>query len=114
MYEHEPVLYTRHHALWERRSYKTPIEKRVRNMGMMIVSLNGVDHQMLHINVPPPPKPNPDQLHDMYQFMQEHANTAQGLEGIEWMLIFANDRRMFDLEENAEQQLFYGSGDYRR
>ena len=83
-------------------------------MGMMIVSLNAIDHQMLHINVPPPPKPNPDQLHDMYQFMQEHANTAQGLEGIEWMLIFANDRRMFDLEENAEQQLFYGSGDYRR
>lgn len=110
----EPVAYDRHHIFWEKRRYTTPIEKRVRNMGAFIIRMNLVDHRELHANTFPPPKLAQEEYHDLYNFMQEHSYELNGTEGLEWGLIWAQDRRIYELEENLEQQLFYGSGDYRR
>ena len=114
MYEHEPVMRNNHHVFFTRAEYKTPIERRVRNMGAFIIKVNAVDHQEMHIHVPPPPKPDHEQLHDLYNFMLEHAYSADGLEGLEWGIVFANDRRFYTLEENLDNQFFYLSGDYRK
>lgn len=110
---HEPVAYDRHHVFWRRKEYRSPIETRVRNLGAFVVTVNVIDHRELHANVPPPPKPDCEQLHDLYQFMQDRAYQLEGLEGLEWAIIWSNDRRLYDLEENLDSQYHYLSGDYR-
>jgi hypothetical protein len=112
--EHEPVMYNNHHCWFERKNYKTPIERRVRNLAAFIIKANAVDHRELHVAVSPPPKPSSDQLHDLYQFMQEHAYQLEGTEGLEWGIVWANDRRLYNIEENLTKQYDYLSGDYRR
>lgn len=114
MGEHEPIMRNNHHVFWRRNEYKTPIERRVRNMGSFIIRVNAVDHQELHACVEPPPKPAPEQLHDLFRFMQEHNHTVEGLEGLEWAVAWANDRHLYELEDNMNQQLYYLSGDYRK
>ena len=65
------VLYkaevSRHHAIHERRQYKTPLECRYRSMGGTVLLLGNQAHADLHRNVPPPPKPNPYLMADIYQ-----------------------------------------------
>ena len=112
--EREPVMRNRHHVWFTRREYRTPIERQVRNMGAFIVMVNAVDHQEMHIQVPPPPKPNHEQLHDLYQFMQEHNYDIENLDGLAWGIVWANDRRLYDVEESLDRQYHYLSGDYRR
>ena len=112
--EHEPVMMNNHHVWFERKHYKTPIERHVRNMGAFIIRANAIDHRELHANVLPPPKPDHDQLNDLYQFMQEHTYQLEGTEGLEWGIVWANDRRLYIVEENLTQQYDYLSGDYRR
>lgn len=113
-YEGEPVMRNNHHCFWPRREYKTPIERQVRNMGAFIVRVNAVDHQELHAHVAPPPKLEAEQLHDLHQFMQEHNYDIEGLDGLGWGIVWANDRRIYDLEQNLEHQYQWVSGDYRR
>lgn len=113
-YEGEPVARNSHHVFYERRNYKAPIERQVRNLGAFVISANVVDHQELHANVPPPPKPHFEQLHDLYQFMQEHVYQVEGLDGLEWGIVWANDRKLYTLEENFENQWNYLSGEYRK
>lgn len=110
----EPVMHNNHHVFFERKNYKSPIERRVRNMGAFVLKVNGVDHQELHANVPPPPMLQSEQLHDLHQFMQEHNYDIEGLDGLAWGIVWANDRRLYNLEENLDQQYHYLSGDYRR
>lgn len=49
---------SRHHVYSERRWYKTPLEKYVRNHFGMLVPMYLQPHRELHANTPPPPKPN--------------------------------------------------------
>jgi len=114
MYEREPVMRNNHHVWFTRAEYKSPIERRVRNLGAFIIRANAVDHQEMHVYVPPPPKPNPDQLHDLYNFMQEHAYQLDGLDGLEWGIVWSNDRKAYDIEEALTDQHYYLSGEYRR
>lgn len=55
-----------HHAIHERRNYRTPIEKRFRGMGGMVVRMANHYHRELHANVPPPPKVSPLLMQDIY------------------------------------------------
>ena len=112
--EREPVMMNKHHVWFERKNYKTPIERQVRNMGAFIIRVNAVDHQELHVAVPPPPKPSHEQLHDLHQFMQEHNYDIENLDGLGWGIVWANDRRLYSIEENLNNQYDYLSGDYRR
>ena len=115
MYERgEPVMLNNHHVFSERRNFKTPIERQVRNLGAFIIRANAVDHQEMHCNVPPPPKPNHEQLHDLYDFMQERNYNTEELDGLMWGIVWANDRHLYALEENLDNQYFYLSGDYRK
>lgn len=57
-----------HHVAFERRNYKTRLECLYRSMGGMILPLSNVAHVELHKNVPPPPKPNPDLMQDIYHY----------------------------------------------
>ena len=114
MREHEPIMHNNHHVFFERKNYKTPIERRVRNLGAFVIRMNAVDHQELHANVPPPPMLESEQLHDLYQFMQEHNYELEGLDGLGWGIAWANDRRLYNVEENLDSQYLYISGDYRR
>ncbi len=113
-HEREPVMRNSHHVFFERKNYTTPIERRVRNLGAFIIRGNAVDHQNMHLYVPPPPKPDGEQLHDLYKFMQEHTYQLEALEGLEWAIVWSNDRRIFPLEESLTEQHYYLSGDYRR
>jgi hypothetical protein len=112
--EGEPIMRNRHHVWFTKREYTTPIERQVRNMGAFILDVNAVDHKEMHVYVPPPPKPDHDQFHDLYRFMQEHQYTLSGTEGLEWGIVWANDRRLYDIEESLTNQHYYLSGDYRR
>lgn len=58
--------FSRHHVIHERRWYRTPTEKAFRGMGGMVLTLSNSAHRELHANVPPPPKPNPDLMRDIY------------------------------------------------
>ena len=107
-------MYNNHHVWHERRNYKSPIEQRVRNLGAFVIRANAIDHRELHANVPPPPKPDPEQLHDLYQFMQDHTYEIGNLDGLEWGIIWAMDRRLCDLEKNLDTQHLYLSGEHRK
>lgn len=56
----------RHHIAFERRSYKTGLERKYRDMGGMVLLMDSQAHQDLHREVPPPPKPNPYLMADIY------------------------------------------------
>lgn len=112
--DREPVMYNRHHVFFTRIEYKTPIERQVRNLGAFIVYANAVDHQEMHVQVPPPPKPDHEQLCDLYNFMQERNYNIEKLDGLAWGIVWAQDRRLYLLEKNLDQQYYYLSGDYRR
>lgn len=64
------VLYSaetsRHHVASERRWYTTPTEKKYREMSGLVLHLANQPHRDLHANVPPPPKPSPDFMRDIY------------------------------------------------
>jgi len=47
-----------HHALWTRTSYKTSLEKALRNHQGLIVPLLVPVHKELHARIDPPPKPD--------------------------------------------------------
>lgn len=49
---------SRHHVLFEKRWYHTPLEKHVRNHYGLLVPMYLQPHRELHANVQPPPKPN--------------------------------------------------------
>lgn len=57
---------SKHHAIFERRDYKTPTEKTFRGMGGLVILMANHQHRELHAHVPPPPKPNPDLMRDIY------------------------------------------------
>ena len=56
----------RHHIASERKWYKTPTERKYREMNGMVLRLAIQSHRELHANVPPPPKPGPDFMRDIY------------------------------------------------
>ena len=47
-----------HHLLWTRASYKTPLEKQIRNHKLLKTPIYQDAHKELHAEIPPPPKPN--------------------------------------------------------
>lgn len=47
-----------HHIFWERKAYRTRLERLVRGMGGAVLRLDRQAHQDLHHELPPPPKPN--------------------------------------------------------
>lgn len=51
--------------LWERASYTTPLEKRVRSMAAFIVDAYVPNHRLLHASLRPPEKPSYGTLLDM-------------------------------------------------
>jgi len=108
-----PSTVDNHHAIFYRRWYKTPHEKLYRGLAGLVLPIHRPIHNQLHAEVPPP-KPDPEQLHDLYQFMQEHNYDVENLDGLAWGIVWANDRRLYDIEENLDSQYHYLSGDYRR
>ncbi len=59
---------SKHHIASERRWYKTPAEKKYRQMGGLTLHLANQPHRDLHANVPPPPVPSPDFMRDIYLY----------------------------------------------
>lgn len=48
--------YNRHHALWQRREYTSPLEKAFRQHDGLVVPMYLNAHSELHARVAPPPK----------------------------------------------------------
>lgn len=48
---------SRHHLFWPRRDYKTPLQKKFRNLPCNIVLLEIDEHTELHRTTPPPKMP---------------------------------------------------------
>ncbi len=65
----------RHHTLWRKDWYKTPSERRTREMPGMVLRITINHHRDLHREVPPPPKPNPQVLIGMYNFNRTNLET---------------------------------------
>jgi len=61
-----PAECSRHHIASERNWYKTPSEKKYREMSGLVLHLANQPHRDLHANVPPPPKPSPNFMRDIY------------------------------------------------
>lgn len=57
---------SRHHPAYERAWYKTPAERKYRQMGGMVLLMANQPHKDLHANIPPPPIPSPDFMRDIY------------------------------------------------
>ena len=49
-----------HHTRWERREYTSPLEKRFRQAGGLVLRLEQTIHRELHEELSPPPKPSHD------------------------------------------------------
>jgi hypothetical protein len=65
----------KHHALWRKDWYKTPSEKRTREMAGLVVRMTINHHRDLHREVEPPRKPNPQVLNGMYNFNMHNLET---------------------------------------
>jgi hypothetical protein len=50
-----------HHVFWERRSYVTPLEKRLRKHRGFVLPIDLYAHSQLHADMQAPPKPNSQQ-----------------------------------------------------
>lgn len=50
----------RHHTFWQRRSYKTPLERAFRNHQGLVIPTPIDQHRDLHAHLLPPPKPSRD------------------------------------------------------
>lgn len=69
------ALTDKHHTLWKKDWYRTPSEKRTREMSGMVLRLVINHHRDLHRAVEPPPKPNPQVLIGMYNFNRHNLET---------------------------------------
>lgn len=49
--------WNKHHTFFQRRHYKTPLEKEFRNHKGLVIPTWRPAHKLLHIEMPPPPKP---------------------------------------------------------
>lgn len=58
----------KHHLFWRRDSYKTPVERKFRDVKGLVLRMTITEHKELHANVKPPYKPNPDLMRDVIQF----------------------------------------------
>jgi len=57
---------SRHHIFSERDWYRTPLQRKVRQMGGAVVQLANQPHRELHANVEHPPLVNPNLMQDIY------------------------------------------------
>jgi len=60
-----------HHLFWQRASYKTPLEKRLRNHRLVKTALYQDVHKELHAELLPPPKPNAELICGMLLVLNE-------------------------------------------
>lgn len=60
-----------HHALWQRASYKSPLEKRLRNHPLLKTPVYKDVHKDLHAELCPPPKPTPELICGMLLVLNE-------------------------------------------
>lgn len=65
----------RHHVLWRKDWYKTPSERRTREMAGMVLRVTINHHRDLHRTVEPPEKANPQVLIGMYNFNRHNLET---------------------------------------
>lgn len=116
MYEGEPVMRNKHHIWSPKKSFTTPVERRVHLMGAHIVyGVNVVDHNELNATGQHPPKLTHDEYCDLYNFVLNHHNPDhKWLEGMEWDMIWAQNVGNAALLDNLELQYHFISGDYRR
>lgn len=114
MSEREPVMRNRHHALWPRAEFRTPIERNLRNMGALIIrGVNAVYHQDLHHELVPPPKLEAVAQHDLYRFLLDHHSGDDVFtEGVEWAMIWASRHGYDEFERNLGHQVLYVTGEY--
>lgn len=59
---------SRHHTLFNRCDYKTPLEKRFRESAGMVLRLEQTVHRELHEEIKPPPKPSHEFMGMLIEF----------------------------------------------
>ncbi len=101
-----------HHVFWERRAYKTPIEKLARNLGGLVIRVDIDNHNELHAVLPPPPKPPHEVLSDLVVYMREVGAGKDTLEGLEAASTWFDRMGLDDIANNLEWQHYYLSGEY--
>jgi hypothetical protein len=60
-----------HHVFFERRWYKTPLERKLRQHRGFVIPMEVSNHSELHANVAPPEKPNFQQTQQLLQDIGE-------------------------------------------
>jgi len=111
---------SRHHVYSERRWYKTPLEKYVRNHFGMLVPLYLEPHKELHAKTPPPPKPNQRLLLMTAKLLDDLPNSTLSnqpavIREVAEAHLHLNDKLAQRIGENFMQQLeFIDAGYYHQ
>ena len=92
-----------HHVWFQRRSYKSPIERAFRNHNGFIIPTPVTAHNNLHANLYPPPKPHRELMMGILSNLEEY-NLANPLDGIEATIDFLETGR---IRKHLIQQLGY-------
>jgi len=66
-----------HHIWWPKNEYKTKFEKSFRNATENKIAVPTFSHNMLHAKVPPPTKPNRNQMFDLMDILEDTSPAEQ-------------------------------------
>jgi hypothetical protein len=115
---------SKHHVWWERRDYKSSIEKRFRNHAGLVIPLNNDVHKFLHLVVPAPPKPMKEEIVECIQFMKDRDewphldNPYWAMEACMQYFVYRgadqpqHEERAHDIRHNLAQQIGIMAGEH--
>jgi hypothetical protein len=73
----------KHHTLWRKDWYRTPIERKTREMAGMVLRLSIDQHQELHSAIEPPAKPNTHLLRAMHNYNMHNLDSLSSYDRFE-------------------------------
>lgn len=89
----------KHHLFWARRKYTSSLEKQFRNHEGLVIPTWIPAHKLLHVEMPPPPKPPAELMRGIIQNL-EQTDMTDRLDGLYSTIDFLNG-----LEGKTEQHL---------
>lgn len=104
----------RHHVFFPRRTYKTRIERSLRNNPLMIIRMDIEAHKELHAKVSPPLKLDPEQMMGVLTVMDSLETNLQPHERLLELADYLSDRERREqrVAQNLRLQAGFIEGGY--
>lgn len=91
----------KHHIWWREKDYHSALEQRFRAFGGFVIAMNQINHRHLHGDLPPPPKPSHNLMHNILQVV--HSDYTDGsLEAIYQTIDYLYSQRGTEPQRIAE------------